>query len=139
MEISNEDDESADPVDVHAVLVEAKLSCSFRVLGSQLGLDPPDLDEIESYPYNERLIKLLIKCSQRRVSGLSWKWVAEVLKKPALRQYNVAAYIEGERARRSSAPSDLRELSLSSSISSTEPFSPTSSASLEHIGKYHLQ
>ena len=65
--------------------------------------------------------------------------VAEVLKKPALWQYNVAAYIEGERARRSSASSDLRELSLSSSISSMEPFSPTSSASLEHIGKYHLQ
>ena len=112
------------PEDIYSTFIEAKLSCSFRVLGSQLGLDPPDLDEIELYPPNERLMNLLTKCSQRRGSDLTWTWVVDVLKKPALKQKRVVEFIERhQHAHRSSSVSS--SVSLSSSTSSEALWTPT--------------
>ena len=110
----------------------AKISCSFRVLGSQLGLGPLDLDELESvHDYNVRLVKLFEMCSERRADGLSWRWIAQVLKQPSLNLKNAAMILERQYIRRSSIASDSSMHSLSSSLSSIEPPSPTSPMALE--------
>ena len=85
---------SCTPEDVYAVLVDVKLSCNSRVFGSQLGLDPPDLDAIEHNPRLDqppKLLQVLIKCFDRDdKSALTWIWIADVLRRPALREYRVA-------------------------------------------------
>lgn len=123
------DRESETPEDVYVALHNAGLSCSFRVFGSQLGLDPQDLNEIESAHFSERLIKLLVKCSERR--SLTWTWIVDVLRKPALREFNVAMEIEEHHCERSSRASGSRSLSLSSSTSSCGPLSPMSPTFME--------
>ena len=111
---------SCTPENVLRAFTDANLSCNFRVLGSQLGLDPPDLNEIESAPYDQRLMRLLLKCSQRRTDPeFTWSWIAGILRKPALREYSVARHIDQHYVRRNSSISTLS--SLSSSTSSTEP------------------
>ena len=141
METSHEDSESGGlictPANVYSVFRGAGLSCSFRVLGSQLGLDPQDLNEVESAPYNERLIKLLAKCSDR--SSLTWSWIVQVLKKPALGEFSIARSIERRYVSESSSSAgfDSRSLSLSSSLTSSDVLSPTSSTSME-IGRKQL-
>ena len=110
------------PEDVYSAL-EGKLSCSVRVLGSQLGLDTPDLDAIEQDPFDQppKLLKVLKKCSDRAVYGLRWRWIADVLKKPALMEYRVSSQIEQQYMRRHSSVSSTLTLSpLTSSTSSTD-------------------
>ena len=130
MESLNEDggretelERSCTPEDVFSALVDAKLSCSIRVFGSQLGLDSPDLDAIEHNPLDQppKLLQVLNKCSERAMCGLTWARISDVLKKPALREYRVASQIEQQYLRRNSSVSSLLTLSpLSSSTSSTD-------------------
>lgn len=109
-----------------ALLNSSLLNCSLRVLGSQLGLHTQDLNEIESQTNtsNERLVKLLVKCSERYT--LTWHGVVAVLRKPALKQYSVAKEIAERHCGRNSTASDSRSMSLSSSTSSCGPLSPVS-------------
>lgn len=115
------------PEDVYSAL-EGKLSCSIRVFGSQLGLDTPDLDAIEQDPFDQppKLLKVLKKASERAVYGLTWRWIVDVLKKPALMEYRVASQIEQQYMRRHSSVSSSMTLSpLTSSTSSTDWPTPT--------------
>ena len=88
--------QSCTPADVYSALVGAKLSCSIRVFGSQLGLDPPDLDEIQGDSVDQRpkLLLVLMKCAERADGELAWSWIVDVLRKPALKEYRVAGEIE---------------------------------------------
>jgi hypothetical protein len=81
--------ESCTPKEVLEIFVKANLNCNLRVLGSQLGLSTPHLDEIDTLPYRERIIRIL-----ERVQGLSWSLLASILRKPALKEYAVAFAIE---------------------------------------------
>ena len=127
MESFNEDQDReierpCTPENVYSALVNAKLNCSVRVFGSQLGLDPSDLDLIEQPPHDQPppLMKVLIKCSQRAECGLTWTWIADVLRKPALREFRVASCIEQQYVRRHSSVSSSILSPLSSSTSSTD-------------------
>ena len=131
---SESEEYSCTPEDAYVALHNPLLSCSLRVLGSQLGLHPQDLNEIESHTagnFGERLVKLLVKCSERYT--LTWPWIVDVLRKPALQQYSVAKEIEECHCGRSceSTGSDGRSLSLSSSTSSCGPLSPVSPTLME--------
>ena len=146
MESSHRDDhdppdeaelDSCTPSDVYTVLIEAKLNCSIRVLGSQLGLDPSDLDAIERESLDPplKLLMVLEKCSKRTIWGLTWSRIAEVLRKPALQQNRVANIIEGKNPRRNSSVSSSMILSpLSSTSSMDNPWSPSSSTHMD-VGK----
>ena len=139
--------QSCTPEDVYATLVEAKLNCSIRVFGSQLGLDPPDLDEIEGNSVDQRpkLLLVLMKCAERdgmRDGELAWSWIVDVLRKPALKEYRIAREVEQqylERGRQLSLSSSLTLSPLSDSASSTDCIwpSPTHDHSME-IGQLIL-
>ena len=77
---------------VYKLLMESRMSCNLRVLGSQLGLDPPDLDLIEQHPVSERLSRIIDSCFQR--GQPTWSWIIQTLKKPSLKLYNCASYID---------------------------------------------
>lgn len=82
------------PRNALGILTHVNLSCNFRVLGSQLGLDPSHLDEIEQLPYNQQTMAILERCS-RSVQGLSWSLLVSVLRKPSLKEHSAAFSIEG--------------------------------------------
>ena len=105
------------------IFADTKLSCNLRVLGSQLGLSTPHLDEIESLPYNEQRIKVLEKAAD--IQGLSWSLLAATLRKPALKEYATAYAIERHSTTNRSTSSShsesfFRSLSTSTSTSSPE-------------------
>ena len=89
------DEPHCTPDEALSVLIENNLSCNLRVLGSQLGLKPSDLDTLlppdQSRPYQQLLIQILSKCNEKEL--LSWTKIVSVLRKPALKQYRVASRI----------------------------------------------
>jgi hypothetical protein len=100
------------------------IDCSLRVLGSQFGLEPSKLSDLEHQAaqgsMNLRLL-LLDECfTQEKIK--SWHQFVTVLGKPALDQRTMAGEI---RRRFSSVPS--RQISMDSATSSTTPMSPLSS------------
>ena len=122
-----EEGESCTPRKVLKVFKDAHLSCNLRVLGSQLGLRTSHLDEIETLPYQERMIKILEKVAD--IQGLSWSLLASVLRKPALKEYAAAFAIERYSSRSSNISTSssqhsetamLRSLSTSTGTSSPE-------------------
>ena len=132
---------SCTPEDVYSALVEAKLNCSIRVFGSQLGLDPPDLDAIERNPLDQppKLLQVLMKCAERastRDGELTWSWIVDVLRRPALREYRIAGeveqqYLGSSRGRQLSLSSSLTLSPLSDSASSTDCVWPSPTHSME--------
>ena len=137
--------QSCTPADVYSALVEARLNCSIRVFGSQLGLDPPDLDEIQGDSVDPRpkLLLVLIKCAERastRDDELTWSRIVDVLRKPALKEYRIAGELEQqylERGRQLSLSSSLTLSPLSDSASSTDYVWPSPAHSME-IGQLIL-
>ena len=119
--------ESCTPRMVLKIFEDAHLSCNLRVLGSQLGLRTFHLDEIETLPYRERMIKILEKVDD--IQRLSWSLLASVLRKRALKEYAVAFAIERYSSRSSNISTSssqhsetamLRSLSTSTGTSSPE-------------------
>ena len=118
--------ESCTSKKVLEIFAKANLSCNLRVLGSQLGLRTSHLDEIETLPYRERMIKILDRVADSQ--GLSWSLLASILRKPALKEYTVAFAIERYSSTNRSTSSSysessaalLRSLSTSTSVSSPE-------------------
>ena len=117
--------ESCTPRKVLKIFEDANLSCNLRVLGSQLGLKTPHLDEIETLPYRERMIKLIERVAD--IQRLSWSLLASVLRKRALKEYAVAFAIERYSSINTSTSSShsqettvLRSLSTSTGTSSPE-------------------
>lgn len=123
------------PRAVYSAFVKAKLNCSIRVLGSQMGLDPPDLDAIDDMRLDIdqqlKLLKMLEKCFSRAIYGLTWNQIADVLKKPALREYRVASHIEQHHVRRQSSVSSSLTLSPLSSLASSDNVWTSPSHSME--------
>ena len=119
--------ESCTSKKVLEIFTKANLSCNLRVLGSQLGLRTSLLDEIETLPYRDRMIKILDRVAD--IQGLSWSLLATVLRKPALKEYAVAFAIERYSSTNTGSTSSshsessaalLRSLSTSTSVSSPE-------------------
>ena len=81
------------PRNVLRIFADVKLSCNLRVLGSQVGLDPAHLDEIQDLPRGQRMMKTL-ETTNDCVQGLSWSLLVGVLRKPALKEYSAAFSIE---------------------------------------------
>ena len=127
------------PRDAFDVLLRAGhqgITCSYRVFGSQLGLDTAELNAIQynlAGNYQQQLFKMLDRCSQK--FGLSWARLVEVLRRPALQENAVAKEIEDKYVlvRRDSSISldSAMSLSLSASMSSSGPFSPISPSPME--------
>ena len=113
------------------IFEEVGLSCNHRVLGSQLGLSTSHLDEIESFPYDQRMIKILGRVEDTNVQTLSWSLLANVLRKTALKEISAATYIERHCIRSPTASPDSGPSSRQPSTSACG--SPA--ASLVPIGK----
>ena len=107
---------------------KVNLRCNLRVLGSQLGLDGFKLDEIELLPFSQRRVKILDECS-KTLQGLSWSLLVSVLRKPSLKEYSAADYIEHYLK---SPTSDFRSTSPQQSL-------PTSTLSLETQSTPHSE
>ena len=115
-----------------------KMDCSLRVLGSQFGLEPSKLSDLEYQaaqdPMNLRLL-LLDECfKQEKIK--SWLQFVTVLEKPALDQRTIAGEIRrrfNSVSRQISMDSATRQISMDSATSSvsintaTTPMSPLSS------------
>ena len=73
------------------------LSCSLRVLGSQLGLKTDELDTVEDeYDRQARLRGILVKCIGKTYDGLPWSHLVEALRQPAVRESVLANRIENK-------------------------------------------
>ena len=134
-----EDDsiKSCTPRKVLKIFKDVNLSCNLRVLGSQLGLKTCHLDEIETLPYRERMIKLLERVAD--IQELSWSLLASVLRKPALKEYAVAFAIERYSSINISTSSSHSETTMLRSLStSTDTPSPETSLT-SNMGKMCVQ
>ena len=140
MDDQNEELECTPLNALSALLSTGKFGSSYRVLGSQLGLDTTDRASCKEAhgadgDYNQRLFKVLEECADKY--GLSWTKLIEVLRKPALNENTVARHIEEKlymSTRKGSSVSvdSAVSLSLSASMSSSGPFSPTSPTPMEY-------
>ena len=138
------------PKNVLRIFAEARLSCNLRVLGSQLGLKTTHLDEIERLPYDQHTMTIVVRRS-RSLQPLTWPLLVSVLRKPALKEYSAADYIERRccptdhgamMSPVSDSPSSdtsrfLLQRSLSSSTSSQE-VSVSSHGTAETRGNYRI-
>ena len=100
-----------------------KIDCSLRVLGSQFGLEPSELTDLERQSAQNLRQLLLNKCfSKEKITSM--EQFASVLDKPALKQYGIARDI-----RKRFGPS--RQFSMDSTTSSIQSMascmSPTQS------------
>ena len=96
----------------------AQLTCNVRVLGSQLGLEPYELNEI-AYPpvslYDQKQ-RLVDKCISKEKLP-SWEHLAATLEKPALKLDKMAGEIRAKHVY-------TRQYSLESCSSRNSPMSP---------------
>ena len=76
------------------IFSEAKISCNLRVFGSQLGLETIHLDEMGELPFEQRTARILTRYSDSVQQPLSWPLLVSVLRKPALKEFSAADYIE---------------------------------------------
>ena len=121
---ANSDESSTSPVqpgitkeDVRRYFSE--VTCNLRVLGSQLGLEPYELDDLSLREQSDPRQILVDECFNKDKIK-SWQQLADVLERPALNQGEIAEKIKGEFLRQSSL-----ELAASSGISSPQsPLSP---------------
>ena len=140
------------PKNVLIIFAESRLSCNLRVLGSQLGLKTTHLNEIERLPNDQRTVTIVARRS-RSLQPLTWPLLVSVLRKPALKEYSAADYIERRccptdgamMSPVSDSPSSdshtsrfLLQRSLSSSTSSQEA-SISSHGTGETQGNYRIQ
>ena len=96
----------------------AQMTCNLRVLGSQLGLEPYDLNEIEypSAPLYDQKQKLVDKCISKEKLP-SWEQLATTLEKPALNLRKMAGEIRAKHVY-------SRQYSFESCSSISSPMSP---------------
>ena len=64
-----------------------------RLLGTQLGLTPAQLDDIASYPIRERKLRL-VEAWFRLESNPTWEKLVVALKAPLVQENNIAKDIE---------------------------------------------
>ena len=103
----------------------SRMACNLRVLGSQFGLEPYELDEIEHQRTNlcEQRVRLLEECvSKEKLT--SWEHLAATLEKPALNLRTMASeirdkYIYFKQDSMESCSSISSPMSLERSLSSS--------------------
>ena len=96
----------------------AQMTCNLRVLGSQLGLEPYELNEIEYQSdslYNQKQ-KLVDKCISKEKLP-SWEHLAATLEKPVLNLRTMAGEIRAKHIY-------SRQYSFESCSSISSPMSP---------------
>ena len=86
----------------------SEVTCNLRVLGSQLGLKPYELDDLRLREQSDPRQILLDECFNKD-NITSWQELVSVLEKPALNQGAIADQIRGK---------FLRQVSLESTTSS---------------------
>ena len=96
----------------------AQMTCNLRVLGSQLGLEPYELNEIEyqSASLYDQKQRLVDKCKEKEKLQ-SWEHLAATLEKPALNLRKMAGEIRTKYVY-------SRQCSLESCSSISSPMSP---------------
>ena len=94
------------------------MPCTLRVLGSQLGLEPYELDEIEDFSklLPERKLRLVDECI-RKEKLMSWEHLASTLERPAVDMKGLAREIRQKHIY-------LRQYSSDSTGSLSSPMSP---------------
>ena len=80
------------------------MTCNLRVLGSQLGLEPYELDDLSLREQSDPRQILVDECFNKD-KITSWQQLADVLERPALDQWAIAEKIRGEFLRQSSLES----------------------------------
>ena len=85
-----------------------KVGCNLRVLGSQLGLEPSELNELDRRSEREGtdIIELLLEECFKKEKIKSWYQFVTVLEKPALAQNNIVKDIRSRFLRQCSSESD---------------------------------
>ena len=102
----------------------SKMTCNLRVLGSQLGLEPYDLDEVEHQcPLGDQRQRLLGKCIDKE-KLTSWEHLAATLEKPSLNLSRMADEIRSKHIYLKQDSMESRS-SISSPMSLEHSFSPT--------------
>ena len=74
-----------------------QITCNLRVLGSQLGLEPYELDEVEYHAtsLSDQKQRLVDKCVKQE-KLISWEHLVATLEKPALNMYRMASEIRAK-------------------------------------------
>ena len=99
----------------------AKMTCSLRVLGSQLGLEPHELNELEeNYKKLADRKQMLLQVCLRKEKLMSWEQLSITLEKPALKMTALATEIRQKHV------SDSKQASFDSMTSHSSVNSPTS-------------
>ena len=115
----------------------AKIDCSLRVLGSQFGLEPSkltDLERLSAQTLMDHRQLLLEECFKHE-KITSWHQFVTVLEKPAVCQKSLAEDIR----RRFSFSHQVSIDSAASSMTATTPMSPIQSiSSMEVSGSFSL-
>ena len=99
----------------------SEVTCNLRVLGSQLGLKPYELDDLSLRDQSDPRQILVNECFNKDKIK-SWQQLADVLERPALNQGAIAEKIRGKFLRQSSLESAAS--SGISSLHSPDPLSP---------------
>ena len=99
----------------------SEVTCNLRVLGSQLGLEPYQLDDLSLRKQSDPRQILVDACLEKE-KITSWQQLADVLERPALNQGAIAEKIRERFLRQSSLESTTRSSSRTSSLQS--PLSP---------------
>lgn len=121
----NSDESSTSPVqgvtkeDVRRYFSE--VTCNLRVLGSQLGLEPYELDDLSLRKQSDPRQILVDECFNKDKIK-SWQQLVDVLERPSLDQGAIAEKIRGKFLRQSSLESAAS--SGISSLQSPDPLSP---------------
>ena len=99
----------------------SEVTCNLRVLGSQLGLKPYELDDLRLREQSDPRQILVDECFNKD-KITSWQELVNVLEKPALNQGAIADQIRGKFLRQSSLESTTssRTSSLQSPLSPME-------------------
>ena len=114
------------------------IDCSLRVLGSQFGLDPGKLSDLErcSAQTSTDLRDLLLDECFRQEKIKSWQQFVTVLQKPALGQRSIADEVKKKLSLVSRQVS-MDSAASSTSITATTPMSPLQSlTSMETSGSF---
>ena len=113
----------------------SKMTCSLRVLGSQFGLEPYELDEVDENcktlaDRKQRLLEELI----RKEKLTSWEQLASTLERPALKLWRLAIEIKRKHmyySKQRSVDSTASHLSMDSPTSPPQSLASSFSSTME--------
>lgn len=111
----------------------SEVTCNLRVLGSQLGLEPYELDDLGLQMQSDPRQILVDECF-RKVKITSWQQLVDILEKPALNQGSIANKIKEKYLKQSAS---LESTTSSSGMSSFQsPASPMDISGGRKLAKF---